>query len=40
MAENRKEIVLTVKQQLKLPETFENGEWVTELAKDYREGTE
>jgi hypothetical protein len=40
MAENHKKTVLTVKQQLELPEKFETGEWVTELAKDYGAGTE
>jgi hypothetical protein len=35
MAENHKKIVLTVKQKLKLLETFENRESVTELAKNY-----
>jgi Mor family transcriptional regulator len=35
MAENGKKIVLTVKQKLQLLEKFENGESVTELAKDY-----
>jgi hypothetical protein len=33
MAEKCKKIVLTVKQQLKLIEKFENGESVTKLAK-------
>jgi hypothetical protein len=40
MAENHKKTVLTVKQQLELPEKFENGKWATELAKDYGAGTE
>jgi hypothetical protein len=40
MAESRKKTVLTVKKQLELHETFENGEWATELAKDYGAGTE
>jgi hypothetical protein len=40
MAENHKKIVLTVKQKLKLIEKFENGELVTELAKDYGVGIE
>jgi hypothetical protein len=37
MAENCKKTagVLTVKQQLELSEEFQNGEWATELAKDY-----
>jgi hypothetical protein len=38
MAENRKKTVVTVKQKLKLIEKFENGESVTELAKDYEVG--
>jgi hypothetical protein len=33
-------IVLTVKQQQKLPENFENKELATELAKDYGTGSE
>jgi hypothetical protein len=40
MAENCKEIVLTVKQKLILIEEFENGESATELAKDYGVGIE
>jgi hypothetical protein len=41
MAENCKKTVgvLTVKQQLELPEEFQIGEWETELAKDYGAGT-
>jgi hypothetical protein len=35
MAENCKKIALTVKHKLNLLEKFENGESVTELAKDY-----
>jgi hypothetical protein len=35
MAENSKKTVLTVKQQLELPEKFENGGWATQLAKEY-----
>jgi hypothetical protein len=34
MSENRKKIVLPVKQNLELIEKFENRESVTELAKD------
>jgi hypothetical protein len=40
MAENCNWIVLTVKQQLELTEKFQNGELVTELAKDYGAETE
>jgi non-homologous end joining protein Ku len=40
MAEKHKKIVLTVKQKLKLLETFENGEIVTKLAKNYEVRTE
>jgi hypothetical protein len=39
IADNHKKILLTVKQQLKLREKFENRESVTELAKDYGIGT-
>lgn len=39
MPENRKKIVMTVKQKLKLHEKYENGE-LTELSKDYEVGTE
>jgi hypothetical protein len=39
MAENHKKTVLTVKQQLELPEKYENREWAKELAKDYGAGT-
>jgi hypothetical protein len=38
MAENRKKIVLTVKQKLDLLEEFENRQLVTELARAYRVG--
>jgi hypothetical protein len=38
MAEKCKKIVLTVKQQLRLNEKFENGELATKLAKDYETG--
>jgi hypothetical protein len=40
MVENLKKIVLTVKQKRGLLEKFENRESVTELARDYRVGTE
>jgi hypothetical protein len=40
LAENRKEIVLTVKQKLELTENFENRELEKELAKDYGVGIE
>jgi hypothetical protein len=40
MVENHKKIVLIVKQQLKLLDKFENGESMTELAKDCEAGTE
>jgi hypothetical protein len=41
MAENSKKIVLIVKQKLELlEEKFENGESLTELAKDYEAGIE
>jgi hypothetical protein len=40
MAENYKKIVLTVKQKLELIEKIDNGESVTELAKDYAVGIE
>jgi hypothetical protein len=40
MTGSHKEIFLTVKQQLELLENFENGESMTELAKDYGVWTE
>jgi hypothetical protein len=40
MDENRKKIVLTVKQKLELLKKFENGESETKLAKDYGVGIE
>lgn len=35
MDENHNKTVLTVKQRLKLLDKFEDGDLVTELAKDY-----
>jgi uncharacterized protein (DUF433 family) len=40
MVENHYKSVMTIKQKLKLLETLENGESVTELVKDYGVGTE
>jgi hypothetical protein len=40
MAENCKEIVLTIKQTLELVEKFENRESATGLARDYGVGIE
>jgi hypothetical protein len=40
MAENHKKTVLTLKQKLELLEKFENGEPVTEFAKDCGVGIE
>lgn len=33
-------IVLKVKKYFKLPEKLENGDWATELVKDFKAGTE
>jgi hypothetical protein len=40
MVEKSNKIVQTVIEQLELPETFENGELVTEVAKNYGVGIE
>jgi hypothetical protein len=40
VAEDRTKIVLTVKQQLELPENFKNGGSATVLTKDYVIGIE
>jgi hypothetical protein len=40
MAQKCKQMLLTVKQKLKLIEKVENGESVTKLAKDYGIGIE
>jgi hypothetical protein len=40
VAENHKKTIVTVKQQFKLLQKFQNRGWVTELAKDCGVGIE